>query len=224
VKKHEIEGIIEALIGFPKSIIVNFKCLKFKDAIKLPIIVSRHVYLRSVKGKIQINAPIKTGMILFGIGNVGIFDKKKSRSVLELGKDGKIIFGGKARFGNGVKVSVGGELYLGDDFTMTAESAIFYAKKITFGDNCLVSWENMIMDTDVHKVFKDGSQINNDREITIGNHVWIGSRCMILKGSQIGNDNVVAAGSLVVGQQNQQNTIIGGSPAKVLSSEIEWVR
>lgn len=103
-----IEFIFEAIFGFGKTIAVNFKCLPLKQAIKLPVLISNHCYLRCVKGTFVIDAPVKTGMILMGFGNVGIFDKKRSRSILELSKTGIITFHGTARFGNGVKLSVGG--------------------------------------------------------------------------------------------------------------------
>lgn len=222
MEKYVREAIAEAILGFPKTLLVNFKYLPFKQAVKLPIIVSSHTYLRKLKGKIIINAPIKTGMILWGIGNVGIFDKKRSRSIIEL--TGTILFNGKARFGNGVKVSVSGELILGDNFTITAESTIFCTKKITFGRDCLLSWEDLIMDTDVHKIVKQNVRINDDKEINIGNKVWIGCRNTILKGTVIADNVVIAASSLVTGVYSDSNVIIAGNPARIVSKSIDWER
>ena len=224
MKKEIRECIIEAILGFPKTVIVNFKCLPLKQAIKFPILVSSHTYLRSVKGTIQIEAPVSTAMILYGFGDVGIFDKKHSRSVLELSETGTIIFHGKARFGNGVKLSVGGKLSLGYNFTVTAESSIFCTNKISFGNNCLISWEDLIMDTDVHKIICDGERTNYDQEIDIGNHVWIGCRCTILKGSNLPDNTVMSAGSLLCKKLCQPNCVLGGNPLRILKEKIDWTR
>lgn len=224
MKKYICVAIAEAILGFPKTLSVNFKCLPLKQAIKLPIIVSNHTYLRSLKGRITIDAPIKTGMILWGIGDVGIFDQKRSRSIIELGVDGKIVFNGKARFGNGVKVSVDGKLIIGNNFTVTAESTILCHKKITFGKDCLISWEDLIIDTDFHKVLILDKQTNKDEEIHIGDHVWIGCRSTILKGSNIADGTVIAACSLVNGKNIEKNSIIGGVPMRTLASKVTWER
>ncbi len=224
MKRYIREAITEAILGFPKTLAVNFKCLPFKQAVKLPIIVSNHAFLREVKGKITINAPIKTGMIIFGIGDVGIFDQRRSRSILEFGAGGEIVFNGKARFGNGVKVSVNGKLMIGNNLVVTAESTILCNKKIVFGEDCLVSWEDLIIDTDFHKILVLDEQTNKDEEIHIGDHVWIGCRSTILKGSNIADGTVIAACSLVNGKNIEENTIIGGVPTRILTSNMTWER
>lgn len=106
----------------------------------------------------------------------------------------------------------------------TAESAIFCAHKVSFGSDCLISWENLIMDTDVHKVFCHEEQTNHDREISIGNHVWIGCRCTILKGSRMPDNTVIAAGSLICRPMSQSGCVMGGNPLQVIKKEIEWSR
>ena len=53
------------------------------------------------------------------------------------------------------------------------------------------------MDTDFHNIYKDGKIINPNKPITIGNHCWVAMNCTILKGSQIPNGSVIAAGSAV---------------------------
>jgi len=134
-----------------KTIYINFKYFSLKKAIKLPILISRKVWLKNCSGKIEILGNIYSGMIKIGFGEVGIFDKKYSRSILEL--SGKIIFNGNANIGHGSKISVGKDaiLNLGNNFIITAESSIVCFKKITFGDNCLISWDDLFMDTDFHK-------------------------------------------------------------------------
>ena len=79
------------------------------------------------------------------------------------------------------------------------------------------------MDTDFHKIRNgQGEVINHNRPVMIGNNVWVGCRCTILKGTIINDGNVIAAGSVVSGKQISQNAIIGGNPLKVMRNNISW--
>lgn len=53
--------------------------------------------------------------------------------------------------------------------------------------------------------------------VIIGNNVWIGRRAMFMPGSGIGDNSVVAAGSVVT-KCFPANVIVGGVPAKVLGT------
>lgn len=163
-------------------------------------------------------------MIRIGFGDVGIFDNVFSRTVIQL--EGKIIFSGKTSIGHGSKISIGknGVLETGKNFIITAETAIICHKKIKFGDNVLISWENLFMDTDLHKIksIETNSIMNDSEEIFIGNNVWIGCRNLILKGSQISNNCVIGSNSLINKKFNRSNILIAGNPAKILKENIIW--
>lgn len=51
--------------------------------------------------------------------------------------------------------------------------------------------------------------------VHIGNNVWIGDNVVILPGSYIGDGCIVGANSVVTGKFGN-NSIIAGTPAKVL--------
>ena len=51
--------------------------------------------------------------------------------------------------------------------------------------------------------------------IEIGDDVWIGARCQILKGVHIGARSIIAAGSVVT-KDVPADCIAGGNPAKVI--------
>jgi acetyltransferase-like isoleucine patch superfamily enzyme len=172
-------------------------------------------------GNIIFDCPIKTGMINIGYGEVGIFDKKVSRSIWQV--SGTVIFKGKVHIGHGSKLSVGGTLILGNNFVITAESSIVASNKVEFGENCLLSWDILIMDTDFHKI-KDSSDnvINAPTPITIGNKVWIGCRCLILKRATIPDNSIIGANSLISKRLKKENAIYAGQPARVLKEDITW--
>lgn len=208
-----------------KSIVFNFKYLPFKDAIKLPFIVSNKVVFLKLSGNIKILGPIKTGMIQIGhdYGEGALFDKKNNRSVWQV--EGTIIFKGTARIGYGSKiyVSKNGVLELGDNFVITSLTTIMAQKRITFGDNCLVSWECLFMDTDFHKI-KDENQnvINPNKSITIGNNVWFGCRNSILKGTKIASNSVIGANSVVSKDISNTPGVYVGNPITLTKEKVTW--
>ncbi|PJI08950.1 MULTISPECIES: acyltransferase [Clostridium] len=217
----DLYKIFSLLLGMPKTLYINFKYFKIKDAIKLPIIVSHKTYLKNVKGSIKINSKIKPFMVKIGFGDVAIFDRHKSRTIFS--NTGNIIFNGTAYIGHGSKLSVAGCLILGDNFCISAQTSIICNKKVSFGDNCLLSWENLIMDTDFHKIKNCKNDIiNNDKNIEISNNVWIGCRCTVLKGTFINENTVVAANSCIANKFHSKNVIIGSNPAKIIKENITW--
>lgn len=221
----KIRKIITILLSAPKTIYFNLKYLPLKDAVKFPIIVSHRVVLRTMKGEVVINSPIKTGMIKIGFGELAIFDGKYSRTIWQ--NSGTVVFNGKASLGQGTKLTVGGTLIFGKNFSVTAESQFICKKRMVFGDDVLISWQNLFMDSDLHKIETlDGTRLNPDRDVIIGNHVWIGCRCTILKGSRIGDNVIVASNSRISGDlSNYSECVIGGvDSVSVLKSEVNWIK
>ncbi|WP_212667546.1 acyltransferase [Gottfriedia acidiceleris] len=209
--------------AIPKTIYFNFRYFKFRTAIKMPVLISHNVRLLKTKGKVIIENSNPTLFdIRIGFGDVGIFDKQRSRTIWE--NSGVIIFKGRASIGHGSKISVAGLLEIGNNFRISAESSIVCFKQISIGHDVLMSWETLIMDTDFHIIKNHKDEIiNNDKEIIIGNKVWIGCRCTILKGTIIGDGNVVAANSVVTANYNNENSIIGGNPIRTLKDKIYWM-
>lgn len=208
-----------------KTIYFNFKYLPFSQAIKFPIWVARNTYIKNAGGSIKISAPLKAGLIRLGCGNIGIFDDKKSRGIWQVA--GSIEFCGKARLGHGFKVSVGpnGKIVFGNNFRISAESAIVALKEIYFGDNVLLSWDILVMDNDFHKILnKENVQINNPKPIILGNDIWVGCRSTILKGVIIADNNVIAAGSVISKSITDSGNVMGGNPTVVIKRDIRWQR
>ncbi|TWP23750.1 acyltransferase [Apibacter muscae] len=209
-----------------KTIYFNFKYLTYKQAIFLPIFVSKNVKLKNSKGNIVLDFKPKMRSIRLGYEAVGIFDHKRSKSIWDV--KGKIIFKGKAFIGQGFKISVGekGKIEFGDNFAISAETSLVASnRRIEFGSNCLLSWEVLFLDTDFHKIYDiDNNIINENKDIKIGNNVWIGCRSTILKGSIVSDGIVIASNSLVAGILNSNNAIYGGVPIKLIKSNVKWER
>jgi|GEM_PF-6888513 len=54
------------LLGVPKSLIVNFRLCSFKDAIKLPIVVSSKTRLSALSGSVSFSKirPVSSELVL----------------------------------------------------------------------------------------------------------------------------------------------------------------
>jgi acetyltransferase-like isoleucine patch superfamily enzyme len=205
------------------SLQLNFKYLPWHQAIKFPILASNGVKLRIMEGKVIINAPLKPGLIKIGTGEIGIYDKRHNRAIWE--NKGTVIFNGEAIIKYGAKIVVGeqGILELGDRFRITSGSSIVCYKHIKLGNNCRISWDAQIIDTDFHSIFDNqGNKINPNKSITIDDDCWIGNRCTISKGTILPKHTVIASNSLINKEFLESNTIIGGTPGKVIKRGITW--
>lgn len=210
-----------------RTIYFNFKYFPLKQAIKFPVLLSRKVKLFRTLGTVEIKSEhIQTAMIKIGFGEVAIFDKKYSRSIWNV--QGKVIFNGSAQIGHGSKIAVGenGILEFGENFQVSAESSIVAFHNVKFGNDCLLSWDVLIMDTDFHYITNsDNEIINSPKPIVIGNKVWIGCRSLVLKGSVIPDNCVIGANSIVnqtKPNQTKPNSLWVGNPAKEIKQNINW--
>ena len=209
------------LCSLPKTLCFNLHYFPLKTALKLPVFVSHRTYLRELHGKVVLPEKVETAMVKIGFGDVGHYDRKRSRGIWQV--SGTVAFDGRAGIGHGSKLSVRGDLHIGADFNMTAESTIVCADKITFGRDCLLSWDILVMDTDEHPLYdNEGNRLNPNHPIVVGNHVWVGCKCVLLKGAEVPNNTVVAAGTLLSRAFEGENQVIGGNPPAILKQEVRW--
>ncbi len=100
-------------------------------------------------------------------------------------------------------------------------SKIIINNGLQIGDNCIISWECQFLDEDFHTISYEGKR-NKNNSIVIGNNVWIGSGVKILSGSIIPDNCVIAAYSIIKGQFDEKNCLIGGHPAIIIKRNIHW--
>ena len=98
-------------------------------------------------------------------------------------------------------------------------TVIYCRNKITIKDNCMFGPGVIILDNDSHNssidpVTRISGKIN-DAPVYIGNNVWIGMRSIIMKGVHIGDNSIIAAGSIVT-KNVPSNQLFGGNPAKLI--------
>ena len=116
-------------VSLIKTLRFNFHYLRFREAVRLPVLISRHVLINGMKGSLIIRGPLQMGLVKIGFGSVPVFDRYKSRSVWNVG-GGTVIFEGKATLGQGCRIGSGGVLTMGENFQVTAETTIICEEKI----------------------------------------------------------------------------------------------
>ncbi|WP_461451696.1 acyltransferase [Mucilaginibacter sp.] len=201
----------------------NLKYFPLNVAFKLPVLIGKNVFLHKLKGTVIINGPINTGLIQIGFGKVGITDFKRSRAIWEV--EGEVIFNGRAFIMTGCKINVmpNAQLIIGDDFNMSVECTVITQKKIQIGNRSGISWESILMDTDFHHIYdENGIEFNHPKEIIIGDNVWIGFGCTLLKGTEIPSGSIIAANTVVTKKLSGEKNIFGGNPVRILKSNITW--
>lgn len=119
-----------------------------------------------------------------------------------------------------------GEISIGEGTMLNGACVVAYSQ-VSIGKYCQIASSTIISDTDFHPVdptqrlkqakgeafsFSDVGK----RPISIGNNVWIGWNCTILKGVILGDNCIVAAGSVVLQGDYGSNALIAGNPAKVI--------
>lgn len=95
---------------------------------------------------------------------------------------------------------------------------------IFIGEDCMFSHDIYIRTTDSHSIIKENKRINIAKNVTIGNHVWIGMQCLILKGANIPDECIIGARSTVSASKMERNCIYAGQPAKLINKDIIWKR
>ncbi len=124
--------------------------------------------------------------------------------------------------GDGCRISIGRNCFFNRDIAVLAKEK--KAVSVVFGDDVIVGTGTIIRCGDGHTVVDAGSRdpLNPPADIAIGSHVWIGARCMILKGAVIGRNSIVGAMSLVNKKFAQPNQILAGVPAAVIRCGVDW--
>lgn len=95
--------------------------------------------------------------------------------------------------------------------------------RITIGEDCLFSSEVHVRTGDSHSVLDlEGKRINPSEDITIGNHVWMGTKTTCLKGAAVPDNSIVGACALVTRKFTQPHSSLAGVPAKVVKQGVDW--
>ena len=219
-----IKKVFESRPNLLKTLWVNFKVLRFVDAIKFPIVLYGRVELKGLKRGSIVFDNVSTAILRIG-GGGGFYGRTPHGHTL-YHNYGTHYAHGRCNILNGGIVSITEKAVLetGKRVSIGANVRIKCTDRISIGNSCMLSWDVQLFDTDFHYVVSEGKTIlRNNKPVIIGNSVWIGSRVTILKGTALPEGSIVSSNSLVNkdftrGNEIPMNLVLGGVPARVISS------
>lgn len=134
--------------------------------------------------------------------------------IAELGKD--------VAFFKGVVINDGYNVRIGNNTGIGNYVVIWGSGGVTIGNDTLIA-ANSVITSDGHdvnaKLYRESSHVS---PVKIGNNVWIGAGVIVLPGVTIGDNAIVAAGS-VVNKDVEANSIVAGVPAKLIKATLSKV-
>lgn len=173
--------------------------------------------------------------VLFYFNNVtyGVGMKSYGVPVVDINDNSSMIIGNSFQINSGQNYNrigrpqacffiadLGGRIQIGDRVGMSSTALVCH-NAITIGDDVTIGGNTVIYDTDFHSLntglrtnFKDNS-LARTAPVLIQNRVFIGAHVTILKGVTIGQNAVVAAGS-VISKNVPPNQVWGGNPAQFI--------
>lgn len=138
-------------------------------------------------------------------------DKQEAKAREILGSAGKnLVIHSDWKFDNGKNIHVG------DNFLTNYNQTVLDVGKVTIGDNVWIG-PNTDIYTVNHPVTAMGRRdyLAKVLPVTIGNDVWLCGKVTVCPGVTIGNNVVVAAGSVVI-HDIPDNVMVAGNPARMV--------
>jgi acetyltransferase-like isoleucine patch superfamily enzyme/coenzyme F420-reducing hydrogenase beta subunit len=206
------------LIGFS---FMSWVQLFYYNFISLKVTKKRKLGFFPLKySKIQLDKSAR--VVLNDIFTMGVKQVKSStlETRLLVEEDATLEVNGRFNMfaGGYIRVIKNGHLILNGGF-INEGVEITCSSKIIIGKDCTIARDVVIRDYDGHTIELPDYEIS--KPITIGEHVWIGNRAMILKGVTIGDGAIIAAGALVT-KNVPKGSIVAGIPAKVVKENVKW--
>lgn len=110
----------------------------------------------------------------------------------------------------GHNVHFGKYVYANYNLTIVDDGHVYVGDRVKFGPNVIIATAGHPIDPELRL---KGLQYNKD--VYIGNNVWIGGGVIIVPGVKIGDNSVIGAGSVVT-KDIPSNVVAVGNPCKVL--------
>ena len=152
------------------------------------------------------------------------FTKILNMNKITIGDNTRIISGKRNLVGYWIKTCFetgqNGNIIIGKNVGLS-NCVLISQSEINIGNDVYIGGGTCIYDNDFHSINRS-ERLNNPKiiptkKIKINNGVFIGGHCIVLKGVTIGENSIVAAGS-VVASNIPSNEVWGGVPAKKIKN------
>ena len=115
---------------------------------------------------------------------------------------------------------------IGDRCTLGKGSASSAHERIELGDDIWTG--HYVYVTDQNHGYEDvdlpiGTQMWSNEPVSIGDGSWLGHGAVVLPGSKIGRNVVIAAGAVVAGIEVPDYSVVAGVPARVIRRYVDGI-
>ena len=139
---------------------------------------------------------------------------------LKIGKN--VYIGRNCSISSIYNLKIGNNIYIGKNVTIEVEGSIGDSTVIANSVGIIGRYDHQVKDTK-HKAF-DAATVRENKKLSepihIGKGCFIGYGAIILSGVIVGDNSVIAAGSLVT-KSIEPYTIVAGNPAKMIGRRPE---
>lgn len=164
---------------------------------------------------------VSFGMIKLGFRTTNLFPN----SGLTWRNEGLVVFQGGAKIGNDSYLICGkkGKIVIGNRFLATGNFRIVSDIGITIGNNVLVGWGSVFLDTNFHPLYDvEKSEFKTAHgQITIGDGCWFAAQSMCFHSINIPDHCVFCARSIATRSISyKKDCLYGGSPIRLLKEGV----
>jgi acetyltransferase-like isoleucine patch superfamily enzyme len=149
-------------------------------------------------------------LFLFGSNNIGVIRQSSGYNPINIhfNSDNCFFYWGKDSTSNTATFRVSGN-----------------NTNVIVGEDCMFSSGINVQSHDDHSIvdLESGLLLNPPGSVYFGPHAWIGRDCTVLKGVRVGFGAIVGTRSVVT-RDVPAKTIVVGSPARPVRSNVGWLR
>lgn len=164
---------------------------------------------------IRIEMPLRfSGCQLALVGDNNLFSIRASNKTRML----RVFF----YIADGCAIEIGRNCFINNNASFIAKEKS--GTRIVVGNDCVIAADCLLRCGDGHTLINEynGTPLNEPDDIILEDHVWVGVRCVLLKGTYLAENSVVGAMALVNKRFDIPNVLLGGVPAKIIKSGINW--
>ena len=110
----------------------------------------------------------------------------------------------------GHNVHFGNDVYANYNLTIVDDGHVYVGNKVMFGPNVVIATANHPIEPSLRD-----KALQYNKDVYIGDNVWIGAGVIIVPGIRIGKNSVIGAGSVVT-KDIPNNVVAVGNPCKIL--------
>lgn len=195
----------------------------------MPVFIYGKQRLLGLNGTVEINAPLKRGMIQIGKNTESFSMFDHSGFILIGSKNDRIIFEGPCKISVNAKLRVsGGAIRFGADAFLGANVRIISnGGNITIGRRSRIAYNTDIVNSSFHYMYDGPNRryLNRTRDIIIGEFNWIGNNSTVGGGCVTPDYAIVAQRSVINRDYHECElyTMFAGAPAKPVKTGLKRV-